>query len=126
MIADLSVDNLMPLMPATVLEEYQLAGDASIFGFSPLVKHWLKTCTHPRVEKWREDLKVQAAIAYARALKRQKYMSDIAPAIKGQGGPLGRNLGVFDQTFKAFNKDCFKGSDAIADTEKKEPKLFIK
>lgn len=122
----LSVDNLIPIMPETVREEYMLAGDASIFGFSPLVKHWLQTSQDPRVEKWRNDLREYTRRAYREAMRRQKKMNEAAPEFyEGTGKRPIRTKAVIDPVLMAFNRKCFKDPGAILDTQRKEPKLFI-
>lgn len=126
---DLDVDNLFDLMPQSVRVEYQEHGDASIFGFSPGVKHWLETSTHPRVEKWRNDLKRYTAENIRQALKEQTIMADL-----GQQLPTGKSKLLRPMTvplhpvlkgrMEAKDRHAWKDPHAIKDTKKRHPKLF--
>jgi len=128
---DLHVDNLIDLMPESVREEYMLAGDASIFGFSPFVKHWLKTSAHPRVEKWRDDMKRYTAVEYLKALAWQERATDLAHQMPGSNnGSIRRVMVPIHPAIKAKmereDRHAFKDPAALADTKMKHPKLFEK
>ena len=119
------LDELIPIMPSTVLQEYISAG-AGIVGIPPLTKHWLETSSDIRVERWVENLKRYVAWAYRKALRRQQAMIPAAQELYGsQQRGLVRNRGVIDPVLKAFNKQCFSDPGRLKDTMTKEPKLFI-
>lgn len=127
---ELDVDLLIPLMPDAVREEYLQHGDASIFGFSPGVKHWLETSTHPRVEKWRHDLKRFAANQVKAALREQMQMAEVAQAMyAGAKGSI-RPRAVIHPVIKGWmetmhGRQTFHDRESIADTERLQPKLFV-
>lgn len=128
---DLDVDNLIPLMPASVREEYIAHGDAAVFGFSPGVKHWLETSTHPRIERWRNDLKTFTALQLKRALERQQAMNAVAGEFYGDSRGIIRHRAVIDPVLKRHmeiinGRTVWHDPEAIADTERQAPKLFIK
>jgi hypothetical protein len=128
--AHLSVDNLMPFMPPSVLQEFHASGDASIFGFSPGVKHWLKTSDHPRVERWRDDLKRHTMRETAAALKRQAKMAELASAAYANAKSSIRPIAVIDPVLKAHmasvhGRDIWTNREHIADTRRNAPRLFI-
>lgn len=116
-------------MPDSVREEYMMHGDAAIFGFSPGVKHWLQTSTHPRVEKWRNDLKRYTAEEIQLALKEQKIMMDLAhqlPKGNGQIRPITVPLHpVLKGRMESKDRHAWKDPDSLKDTKQRQPKLFI-
>jgi len=119
------LDDLLPIMPATVREEYIASGGA-IVGMPPLVKHWLTTSTDWRVEKFVQDVKAYVAWMYRAALRRQKIMNDCAGELHANGNKVVRTRAVIDPVLKAFNKKCFTDQHAIEDTKRKEPRIFIR
>jgi hypothetical protein len=128
--AHLSVDNLIDYMPQTVKEEFYLHGDASIFGFSPGVKHWLKTSEHPRVERWRNDLRRHTVREAGAALQRQEKMSEYAREAYANAKKSIRTRAVLDPVLKAHmaslhGRYIWTNRAAIADTERHAPKLFF-
>ena len=123
----LDVYNLVPVMPEHIRYCLRVNGDPSVTGFWVAdLKKWLETSTHPVVEKWRTDLKAETKRQYERGLRRQKVMSDAAGEFYGGNNGLIRNRGVIDPIVMAHNRKCFETPEAIRDTERKEPKLFIK
>jgi hypothetical protein len=126
----LDVDDLMHLMPDAVREEYRLHGDASIFGFTPGVKRWLETCTHPRVERWRNDLKRHSAEVLKAAVLEQQRMNDIAKALYADARSSVRIRAVIHPVIKGWMETqhgprTFTDRESIADTERLQPKLFV-
>src|SRR5205807_9087379 len=97
----LSIDNLIEFMPPSVKEEFFLHGDASIFGFSPGVKRWLLTSEHPRVERWRDDLKRHTIRETEAALKRQEKMAEVAREAYANAKGSIRHVAVIDPVLKA-------------------------
>lgn len=126
----LDVDDLMPLMPAEVLNEYKLHGDAAAFGFTPGVKNWLEHSTHPRIERWRHDLRRFTAQNVEYAIKEQERMAEVArAAYAGATGSI-RCRAVIHPVIKGWMEtqhgpSIFKDRDALADTERLQPKLFF-
>lgn len=121
----------MAYMPSSVREEYRLHGDASIIGFSPLVKHWLKTSQHPRIVRWREELKKHTARELAAAMRRQERMCDLAKeAYANSTRGMIRRQAVIDPVIKGWmetkhGSNVWKDKDSLADTKKIHSKLFI-
>jgi hypothetical protein len=128
---NLDVDNLMGYMPSAVLEEYRLHGDAGIIGFSPLVKQWLKTSQHPRIVRWRDDLKRHTSRQLAVALRRQERMCDLAKdAYANSTRGMIRHKAVIDPVIKGwmetkYGNGVWKEKEPVADTKRIHPKLFI-
>ncbi len=123
----LDVYNLWLVMPEHIRYCLRMNGDPSVTGFWVAdLKKWLETSTIPEVEKWRTDLKAYARAQYERGLRRQKIMNDAAGEFYGGENGLIRHRGVIDPVVMAHNRKCFDNPEAIRDTEKKEPKLFIK
>lgn len=128
MLYDLDVDNLIPFMPQSVKEEYLQHGDAGIFGFSPGVKRWLETCTHPRVEKWRYDLKTYTAYQIKEALEVQQLMIDQANQLPKSNGLIRPMTVPLHPTLKGWmethDRHAWKDPASLKDTKRRHPKLF--
>jgi len=121
-----NVNDLIPYMPTAVLREF-VAHGGDIWGIqAPSVKRWLQKSTHPFVEAWCDYVRRYVDWVYTAALKRQRIMNDAAPEFYGNGNSRVRTVGVHDPVLRAFNPKCFEDQEAINDTKKQEPKLFIK
>lgn len=127
---DLDVHNLVPLMPLAVREEFLAHGDASVFGFSPGVKHWLTNSEHPRVSKWRDDLKRETARQVKVALVEQEKMAEVAKAAYANSKGSIRHISLIHPVIKKWmqtteGSDVFTNRESIADTKRNAPKLFF-
>lgn len=124
-------DELLPFMPKEVRDEYVMH-DPEVEGFTPLVKHWITTSTNPFVEKWVERLKIWSALQYEAALKEQEKMSEIARQLyaKAKEGAGIRQSAVLHPVVKRrmelhHGRTIWHDPDALTDTKKQAPKIFI-
>jgi hypothetical protein len=120
-------DDLIPLMPESVLEEYVATG-GGLFGLSDGVKDWIKKSTNPTVEKWRDDLKLWAALQFEAALKWQEKAVDLAHQFPASDGSIREVTVPIHPLIKAWmetkDRNAWKDPDSLADTRRNHPKLF--
>lgn len=111
-------------MPDVVKAEIRFRGNPDVTSWGPVLKNWLNTSTHPRVERWRRDLRELTRRRYRASLKRQKRTSELAQAVYGKQNGSIRASAVLDPVFRDYNEDKFRGK-RIAEEKKDSPKIFI-
>ena len=117
-------------MPDSVRQEFLVYKDVDIFGFSPGVGEWLKTAPHPRVERWRNDMREYAERKRKAAIRRTIKMTELARELYAGSRSSIRTVAVIDPDLKAtmesiHGPSIFRDPEALADTRKQAPKLFV-
>lgn len=117
-------------MPDAVLEELFGFGDPAIVGWNKFVEAWIRKSEIPFVKRWRDNLKRWTWAIYTQALREQSVINDLArEAYANCTSGSVRIRAVIHPLIKGWMETKHEGAwndrEAIADTQKRHPKLFV-